>query len=116
MIDDERSDLLVAVAIGVALGVGATLLVRGAPRTERQRLLRELEPLRRGVYRRFSNARADAKHGADRIARAGSSAADSAREALVAFRADVAEIVEDARREILRSAKGAAASKRRSRR
>jgi gas vesicle protein len=107
MREDDRSDLLIALAIGAVLGAGAALLLGSGRRDDRARLIRELEPLRRDVHRRLAGVRHEARHGADRIARAGSAAADTARDALASFRAEVADIVEDAREEIVRSAKGA---------
>lgn len=42
----DTNDFLTAFAIGTALGVGATLLLRPRPKSARERLLRELKPVR----------------------------------------------------------------------
>ncbi|HEX8362553.1 MAG TPA: hypothetical protein VF613_20705 [Longimicrobium sp.] len=49
----DTNDFLTAFAIGTALGVGATLLLRPRPKSARERLMRELKPARgtRGARR-----------------------------------------------------------------
>ncbi len=42
----DTNDFLTAFAIGTALGVGATLLLRPRPKSARERLMRELKPAR----------------------------------------------------------------------
>jgi hypothetical protein len=109
MQNEERTDLLIAVAIGAALGIGATLLLRGGAADRNVRVvLRELEPLRRDVHRRMADARSELRGGSDRIARAGGAAAAATRGALDAFREEVADIVSEARDEIVRTARTAA--------
>jgi hypothetical protein len=64
---DDTLDLTLALAIGLAAGIGAVLLLRGGSpprrplleqgRDETRRLLDELRPLRRQVHRRFEAVR-----------------------------------------------------------
>jgi hypothetical protein len=63
---EDTIDLTLAIAIGIAAGIGATLLVRArskpAPMLERgvdetRRLLEELQPLKRAVHRRVGAIR-----------------------------------------------------------
>jgi hypothetical protein len=63
---EDTIDLAIALAIGVAAGIGATLLLRSGSRQptrieqgldETKRLLDELTPLRDEVYRRVDDVR-----------------------------------------------------------
>ena len=51
MPQQDTNDFLTAFAIGTALGVGATLLLRPRPKSARERLMRELKPGLRGIPR-----------------------------------------------------------------
>jgi gas vesicle protein len=105
--NEDRNDLLLAIGIGAALGIGATLLLRSGRGASERRLLSELEPLRRDVHRRLRRARGDVERGAERLAQSGDAAGHATREALDAFRGEVAEIVADARDELVRGVRDA---------
>ncbi|CAA9299823.1 MAG: hypothetical protein AVDCRST_MAG68-318 [uncultured Gemmatimonadetes bacterium] len=62
MPQQDTNDFLAAFAIGTALGVGATLLLRPRPKSARERLMRELKPTRgaRGARRAAPPMPADA--------------------------------------------------------
>jgi gas vesicle protein len=96
--DDDTYDFLTAFAIGTALGVGATLLLRPRPRTARERLMRELKPGRGG--RRVVPADAVRVHRPEELRQA-SAMADEVisvgRELLDEFREEVQRILDDAR-------------------
>jgi gas vesicle protein len=55
----DTNDFLTAFAIGTALGVGATLLLRPRPKSARERLMRDLKPAR-GARRAVMPLPADA--------------------------------------------------------
>ena len=103
----DTNDLLTAFAIGTALGVGATLLLRPRPKSARERLMRELKPGRRRkpvpadavrVPRRPMEAE-EASGLAEEVISVG-------RELLDEFRDEVQRILTDARDELRHAAGG----------
>jgi gas vesicle protein len=119
MAREDTTDFLTAFAVGAVLGIGATLLLRGRPRTAKERLLRELKPFYRKkigpgvgqVARGIRRGRAATEEMAD-------GAIDTGRELLAEFRDEVKRIVEDARDELVEALEDgeSGAAKRRSRR
>lgn len=99
MPQQDTNDLLTAFAIGTALGVGATLLLRPRPKTARERLMRELKPGRRGVTRPVPADAVRVRRPAD--VEGASAMADEVisvgRELLDEFRDEVQRILADAR-------------------
>lgn len=96
----DSNDFLTAFAIGTALGVGATLLLRPRPRprSARERVMRELKPGRGrgGPPRPFTPA----QHGHGGVEAAGGMAEEVisvGRELLEEFREEVQRILSDAR-------------------
>ena len=105
MARQDTVDFVTAFAIGAVLGVGATLLLRGDNRSDAEKLIRELEPLRRKAGKQMRRAR---KGWTRRVRSAGDAtqqAAGAGREALGALRGQVADIVDTARREIRHAAR-----------
>ena len=109
MPEQDTNDFLTAFAIGTALGVGATLLLRPRPKSARERLMKELKPGRRParnavpadavrVVRR--PAEVDEVSGlADEVIHVG-------RELLDEFREEVQRILSDARDQLRHVAHG----------
>ncbi|HEX8430580.1 MAG TPA: hypothetical protein VF625_04800 [Longimicrobium sp.] len=94
----DSNDFLTAFAIGTALGVGATLLLRPRPRprSARERVMRELKPGRV----RGGPPRSPAQHGHGGVEAAGGMAEEVisvGRELLDEFREEVQRILSDAR-------------------
>ncbi|HLL81213.1 MAG TPA: hypothetical protein VK420_01125 [Longimicrobium sp.] len=102
---DDTTDFLTAFAIGTALGVGATLLLRPRPRTARERLMRELKP-RRGRLRGTVPADAVRVRRPEPVEVEGLTEADvidMGRELLEEFREEVQRILADAREQLRHS-------------
>jgi hypothetical protein len=105
MARQDTIDFMAAFAIGAALGVGATLLLRSGNEDHTQRLIREIAPLRKEAGKRVRKAR---KHFTKRMREASSTGEDlmeTGREALGIFRGQVAEIIEGARKDIASAAR-----------
>ena len=73
---EDTIDLALALAIGVAAGIGATLLMRARTRPkpmlergadETRRLIEELQPLKKAVYRRVDAIRDGVKKQSRRL-------------------------------------------------
>lgn len=117
MAKQDTIDFMTAFTIGVTLGVGATLLLRGRSETEAERILRETAPLRRLAAkhaRRRRKAQARAARHAAKASAAGTDRADrvdrvdrggSSRAAVDELRGQVADIIASARQDITRAAR-----------
>jgi len=96
----DRNDFLTAFAIGTALGVGATLLLRPRPRprSARERVMRELKPGRgRGGPPRGSAPAQHARGGVEAAGGMADEVISVGRELLDEFREEVQRILSDAR-------------------
>jgi gas vesicle protein len=103
---DDTTDFLTAFAIGTALGVGATLLLRPRPKSARERLMRELKP-GRGRLRGTVAADAVRVRRPEPVEVEGLTEADvidMGRELLEEFREEVQRILADAREQLRHSA------------
>jgi gas vesicle protein len=102
----DTNDFLTAFAIGTALGVGATLLLRPRPKSARERLMRELKPVRgaRGA-RRAAPVPADAVRvrrpaEVEEVEVLTEEVISVGRELLDEFREEVQRILSDAREQL----------------
>lgn len=105
---DDTTDFLTAFAIGTALGVGATLLLRPRPRSARERLMRELQP-RRGRLRGVVPADAVRVRRPEPVEVEGlteEEVIDVGRELLEEFREEVQRILADAREQLRHATDG----------
>jgi len=105
---DDTTDFLTAFAIGTALGVGATLLLRPRPKSARERLMRELKP-KRGRLRGTVPADAVRVRVPEPAAAEGlteEEVIDVGRELLEEFREEVQRILADAREQLRHVANG----------
>jgi len=100
MARQDTTDFLAAFAVGTVLGIGATLLLRPAPRSAKDRLMRELKPHRRKVRKGYGKMRRGPRQGASAAREMGIDAVTVGRELLAEFREEVRRIVEEAREEL----------------
>jgi gas vesicle protein len=108
MPEQDTNDFLTAFAIGTALGVGATLLLRPRPKTARERLMRELKP-KRGRLRGTVPAdavRVRLPEPAQVEGLTEEEVIDVGRELLEEFRDEVQRILADAREQLRHAANG----------
>lgn len=110
MAKQDTIDFMTAFTIGVTLGVGATLLIRGTAETEAERILRETAPLRR-IAAKHARKRRKARAREERHAKANGGRAGradrhgSSQTAVDELRGQVADIVTTAKRDITRAAR-----------
>lgn len=110
MAKQDTIDFMTAFTIGVTLGVGATLLLRGRSETEAERILRETAPHRRlaakhAQRRRKARAR-EARHAEANADRAGpADRRGSSQAAVDELRGQVADMIASARQDITRAAR-----------
>lgn len=105
---DDTTDFITAFAIGTALGVGATLLLRPRPKSARERLMRELKP-KRGRLRGTVPADAVRVRLPEPAAVEGlteEEVIDVGRELLEEFREEVQRILADAREQLRHATNG----------
>lgn len=95
----DTVDFLTAFAVGTVLGIGATLLLQ-PERTPKDRVMRQLKPYRKRMRRSYSQLRDGVRHGGDATADLSSEVIGAGRELLGEFREEVAEILDDARKEL----------------
>ena len=105
MPEQDTNDFLTAFAIGTALGVGATLLLRPRPKSARERLMKELKPGRRRRIRAAA-VPADAVRvvrrpaEVDEVSGLAEEVIHVGRELLDEFREEVQRILSDAREQL----------------
>lgn len=104
----DTNDFLTAFAIGTALGVGATLLLRPRPKSARERLMRELKPGRRAAVPADA-VRVRRPMDADEATGLAEEVISVGRELLDEFRDEVQRILTDARDELRHAAGGSEA-------
>lgn len=100
MAKQETVDFVTAFAIGALLGVGATLLLRSGAETEVERVIREIEPLRKKAVKRVRKVRKGLASRVHAVDATREDLLDTGRAALGEFREQVADIVTSARNEI----------------
>lgn len=96
----DTNDFLTAFAVGAVLGVGATLLLRSRPKTAKERLLRELRPVRRKMGRGAARMTRGLRRTGAATGEMAEDAIDAGRELLSEFRDEVRRIVADAVEEV----------------
>jgi gas vesicle protein len=107
MAKQETTDLATAFAIGAALGIGATLLLRSGRESETERIVRELKPLRKRMRKQLNRAGRGASGGARAAEQASEKLVETGRSVLGDFRDQVTRIVQSARGEIVDTAREA---------
>lgn len=100
MARQDTTDFLMAFAVGTVLGIGATLLLRPAPKSPRERLTRELRPYGRRLRRDYGEARELVRDAAEAAGGATGEVISVGKELLGEFRDEVRRILEDARDEL----------------
>lgn len=105
MAKQDTTDLATAFAIGAALGIGATLLLRSGRESDTERILRELRPLRKRMRKRLDRAGRSASDGGRAVEQASERILETGRSVLGDFRDQVARIVQSARSEIVDTAR-----------
>ena len=118
MARQDTTDFLTAFAVGTVLGIGATLLLRPAPESAKERLMRELKPYRRKMRKSAAKALGVARRSAGETGDVTADAIDAGRELLAEFRDEVRRILAEATEELrqLREEDGGHRARRRSRR
>lgn len=96
---DDTVDFLAAFAIGTAIGVGLTFLLKPKP-TRRERLVRQLRPAGKRMRKGASQVRAGVREGAGATSEFTSEVISAGQELLDEFRGEVSSILRNARGEI----------------
>ncbi|HSU13424.1 hypothetical protein [Longimicrobium sp.] len=97
----DTTEFLAAFAVGTALGIGATLLLRPSrPTTAKERLLRELKPYRRKMRRGAGQMARGLRQTRRATGEVADDAIDAGRELLGEFRDEVRRILSEAREEM----------------
>lgn len=95
----DSVDFLAAFAVGTVLGVGATLLLQ-PERTPKERVARKLKPYKKQLKKSYNKVAKEVRHGSDATSDLTSEVIGAGRELLGEFRAEVAEILDQARSEL----------------
>jgi hypothetical protein len=101
MARQSTTEFLAAFAVGTALGIGATLLLKPEPRTAKERLMRELKPYRRKMRRSVGQVARGVDRGRQATGDVADDAIDAGRELIAEFRDEVRRIVAEARDELV---------------
>jgi gas vesicle protein len=96
----DTVDFLTAFAIGTALGIGATLLLRPARPTAKERILKQLGPYRKRVGRGYKQVRRGMREGTEATADLTGEVISAGRELLGEFREEAERILGEAREEL----------------
>jgi gas vesicle protein len=96
---DDTIEFLTAFAIGTAIGVGLTFLLKPKP-TRRERLVRQLRPVGKRMRKGASQLRAGVREGAGATSDFTTEVISAGQELLEEFRGEVSSILKDARGEI----------------
>lgn len=102
----DTVDFLTAFAVGTVLGIGATLLLQPEPPTARERVARQLKPYRRRMERSYGQVRGGVREGAEATSDLTGEVITAGRELISEFRDEVAQILGEARGELLELAEG----------
>lgn len=100
MPQQDSIDFVVAFAIGAILGAGLALLIRPAPPTPKERILRDLEPYRKKMRKSAKIARRGFETGTGATGEIVKSLRDASRTVISDFRDEVAEIIAAARDDV----------------
>jgi gas vesicle protein len=95
----DTVDFLTAFTVGTVLGIGATLLLQPEP-TPQQRVVKKLKPYRKQIRRSYENVSRGVRDGSEATSELTSEVISAGRELLGEFRAEVAEILDQARSEL----------------
>lgn len=103
----DTVDFLTAFAVGTVLGIGATLLLQ-PDRTPKQRVIRQLKPYRKRMEKGYKQVRKGVRHGGEATSEMTSEIIHAGRELLGEFRAEVSDILGEAREELQELVEGRA--------
>jgi gas vesicle protein len=95
----DTVDFLTAFAVGTVLGIGATLLLQ-PERTPRERIARQLGPYRKQMRKSYRQFARGVRKGSGATSELTSEAIGAGRELLGEFRAEVADILDQARSDL----------------
>lgn len=96
---EDTVDFITAFAVGTVLGVGAALLLQPS-RSPKDRVIRQLKPYRKQMQRSYSQVRKGMRAGRGATTEMSGEVMDAGRELLDDFRAEVSDILDNARDEI----------------
>lgn len=99
MARQDTVDFLTAFAVGTVLGIGATLLLT-PERTPKQRIVKQLKPYRKQMRKSYARAREAVRDGSSATGDLTSEVVSAGKELLGEFRHEVADILDDARKEL----------------
>lgn len=96
----DTVDFLAAFAVGTVLGIGATLLIQPPEPTRRERVAKKLKPYSKQLRRSYQKVSKGVREGGEATADLTSEVIGAGRELLGEFRAEVADILDQAREEL----------------
>lgn len=99
----DTIDFTTAFAAGAILGIGATMLLRPARPTRRERIGHEMKPRREKLRKRARRARTELGHGADATAELGEEVMAAGRQLVKELRKEWKSLIDDARRDVSRA-------------
>lgn len=99
----DTGDFATAFAIGAALGIGATLLLRPRRSSRAERLLKEIEPYRKQAARRARRARKRVRAGSRERTERGSELVAAGRDRVGEFRGGLSDLLSGARDGLVRT-------------
>jgi len=100
MARQDTTEFLSAFAVGAVLGIGATLLLKPAPQTAKDRLMRELKPYRKKMRKSAGQVTRGLQRGRAATGEVADDAIDAGRELMAEFRDEVRRIVAEAKNEL----------------
>jgi gas vesicle protein len=96
----DTVDFLTAFAVGTVLGIGATLLLQ-PDRSPRKRVVRQMKPYRKQMRKSYRNLSRGFREGTDATSDLTAEVIGAGKELLGEFRTEVAEIIDQARADLL---------------
>jgi len=100
MARQDTTEFLAAFAVGAVLGIGTTLLLKPAPKTAKERLMRELKPYRKKMRKSAGQVARGLHRGRAATGEVADDAIDAGRELMAEFRDEVRRIVAEAKNEL----------------
>lgn len=96
----DTVDFLAAFAVGTVLGIGATLLIQPPAPTPRERVVKKLKPYGKQLRKSYRKVTEGVRNGGDATADLTTEVIGAGRELLGEFRAEVADILDQAREDL----------------
>jgi gas vesicle protein len=99
----DVTDFIAAFAVGAAVGAGLALLLRPAPKTRTERIVRDLQPYGKRLRANARMAKKSFAAGAGAAAEMAETLREASRTLLRDFREEVADVVASAREDLART-------------